>query len=158
MRNPGIFVSSLTRSIDLMRLQKNPSQYQWDIQNLDKIRFYFAGLIDEKEELLERFFEEEYEPEFNLINAGQPFLPNSRLWAIPQARHSSKQDRENSSSIRIFSLSKTISGGDAMSAWSAFLSATSGIQKGACFLSSNCSQSSSRRYCPNATCHLSIWV
>ena len=27
---------------------------------LDKIRFHCAGLIDEKEELLERFFEEEY--------------------------------------------------------------------------------------------------
>ena len=51
------FIVSLTRAIDLMRLQKNPSKYKWDIQNLDKIRFYFAGLIDEKEELLERFFQ-----------------------------------------------------------------------------------------------------
>ena len=54
------FVASLSRSINLMRLQKNPSQYEWDIQNLDKIRFYLAGLNDDKEELLERFFEEEY--------------------------------------------------------------------------------------------------
>ena len=34
--------------------KKNPAQYARDIQNLDKIRLYFAGLIDEKEELLER--------------------------------------------------------------------------------------------------------
>ena len=54
------FIVSLTRAIDLMKLSKNPSKHKWDIENLDKIRFYFGGLEDEKEELLERFFEEEY--------------------------------------------------------------------------------------------------
>lgn len=54
------FVVSLTRAIDLMGMQKNPSRYEWNIDNLEKIRFYFGGLEDSVEERLERFFEEEY--------------------------------------------------------------------------------------------------
>ncbi len=54
------FIVSLTRAIDLMRMQKNPSRYKWDVENLDKIRFYLAELEDSVEERLERFFAKEY--------------------------------------------------------------------------------------------------
>lgn len=52
------FISSLTKAIELMRSPEIPSQDQLDIQNLEKIRFYFAGLKYGREELWERFFDQ----------------------------------------------------------------------------------------------------
>jgi hypothetical protein len=51
-------ITSLTSAIELMRSSKITAHDNWDIQNLEKIRYYFTGLKYGNDESWERFFEQ----------------------------------------------------------------------------------------------------